>query len=106
MGFAVFSKRKNHAFAASVAMLYPMTIAMTVPMWSADSGTKPNTELSASRKGIVRVATATPSVDHNSSGLGLLRKAGLWVRRTSTGPMPHALQGEGPVAGLLSVRVD
>ena len=53
-------------------------------MWSADSGTNPNTELSAPRNGIVRVATATASVDHNSSGLGLLRKAGLWVRRTST----------------------
>ena len=33
---------------------------------------------------MARVATATASVDHNSNRLGLLRKAGLCVRRTST----------------------
>ena len=32
----------------------------------------------------MKVAAATASVDHNSNRLGLLRKAGLWVRRTST----------------------
>ena len=61
-----------------------MTIATTAPIWKAESGTKPNTELRGPRNGIASVAAATTSVVHNSSRLGLLRKAGLCVRRTST----------------------
>ena len=55
---------------------------MTVPIWGAERGTNPNTELKGPRNGIARVALVTASVVQSSKRLGLLRKAGLCVRRT------------------------
>src|SRR5690349_21058913 len=82
--FAAATERKNQSFAASVAAIYATTMAITAATCDAGSGTKPNTELSAPKKGIVKVAMATASVEPRSSRLGVLRAADLWVRRTST----------------------
>ena len=69
--------------APSVAAMSPMTMAMTVPIWSAERGTNPNTNSEVRETGSRAWRRLTATTAHSGKRLSVLRKAGLCVRRTA-----------------------
>ena len=63
-----------------------MTMPTTVPISTAESGTKPNSADARPKNGVARANAVAATVVQRRRSLGRLRQAGPRVRRTRTTP--------------------